>query len=236
VKRALVTGITGQDGSYLAELLLKKGYEVIGMVRRSSSEMFGKAVEVPQNDRTPFYPRSPYGVAKTYAHWVTVNYRESHHLFACSGILFNHESPRRGREFVTRKITDGVARIRHGLANELRLGNLEARRDWGFAGDYVEAMWLMLQQDLPDDYVIATGEIHSVRELLEIAFSAVGLNWKEYVVVDRTLLRPAEVELLQGDYSKARAHLGWEPKVPFQKLIEMMVKADLEWYRRWPKG
>ncbi|MGH7412194.1 MAG: GDP-mannose 4,6-dehydratase, partial [Candidatus Methylomirabilis sp.] len=296
MRRALVTGISGQDGSYLAEFLLKKGYEVFGMVRRSSSgnltriehllneitllsgdlldqsslifilkevqpdeiynlaaqsfvptsleqpiattqftalgvarlleairmecprarfyqasssEMFGKAAEVPQNERTPFYPRSPYGVAKTYAHWVTVNYRESHQVFACSGILFNHESPRRGKEFVSRKITDGVARIKCGLASELRLGNLEARRDWGFAGDYVEAMWLMLQQDSPDDYVIATGEIHSVRELLEIAFTAVGLNWREYVVVDRTLLRPAEVELLQGDSSQAMARLGW---------------------------
>ena len=323
MKRALVTGITGQDGSYLAEFLLQKDYTVFGMVRRSStdnlariehllrritlwpgdlldqpslisllrevqpdevynlaaqsfvpasweqpiattqftalgvarlleairmecprarfyqassSEMFGKAAEVPQNERTPFYPRSPYGVAKTYAHWVTVNYRESHQVFACSGILFNHESPRRGKEFVSRKITDGVARIKCGLASELRLGNLEARRDWGFAGDYVEAMWLMLQQDSPDDYVIATGEIHSVRELVEIAFAAAGLDWKKYVVVDPTLLRPAEVELLQGDYSKARRHLGWKPTVSFRELIEMMVKADLEWYRRWPKG
>ena len=319
MKRALVTGITGQDGSYLAELLLEKGYKVFGMVRRSStenlariehligqielrsgdlldqasliailrevqpdevynlaaqsfvptsweqpiattqftalgvarlleairmkcprarfyqassSEMFGKAVEVPQNERTPFYPRSPYGVAKTYAHWVTVNYRESHQTFACSGILFNHESPRRGKEFVSRKITDGVARIRHGLASELRLGNLEARRDWGFAGDYVEAMWLMLQQDSPDDYVIATGETHSVRELLEIAFAAAGLNWKEYVVVDRAFLRPAEVELLQGDYTKARAVLRWEPRLSFQRLIEMMLRADLDHYER----
>ena len=319
MKRALVTGVTGQDGSYLAEFLLEKGYQVFGIVRRSSSdnltriehlreqidlrqgdlldqsslisilrevqpdevynlaaqsyvpasweqpiattqftalgvarlleairtecprtrfyqasssEMFGKAVEVPQNERTPFYPRSPYGVAKAYAHWVTVNYRESHHIFACSGILFNHESPRRGKEFVSRKVTDAVARIRHGLASELRLGNLEARRDWGFAGDYVEAMWLMLQQDSPDDYVIATGEIHSVRELLQIAFAAVGLNWKEYVVVDRRLLRPAEVEVLQGDSYKARARLGWTPKVSFQDLIEMMLKADLDHYGR----
>jgi len=323
VKRALVTGITGQDGSYLAEFLLQKDYIVFGMVRRSStdnlariehlleritlfqgdlldqpslisllrevqpnevynlaaqsfvpasweqpiattqytalgvarlleairmecprarfyqassSEMFGKAEEVPQNERTPFYPRSPYGVAKTYAHWVTVSYREIHDIFACSGILFNHESPRRGKEFVSRKITDGVARIKYGLASELRLGNLEARRDWGFAGDYVEAMWLMLQQDSPDDYVIATGEIHSVRELLEIAFAAAGLNWKEHVVVDRALLRPAEVELLQGDYSKARAHLGWKPKVSFEHLIEMMLRADLEQQERSPKG
>ncbi len=323
MKRALVTGITGQDGSYLAEFLLERGYQVFGAVRRSStenlvriehllgeialrpadlldqsslisilrevqpdeiynlaaqsfvpasweqpiattqftalgaarlleairmecprarfyqassSEMFGKALEVPQNEHTPFYPRSPYGVAKTYAHWATVNYRESHDIFACSGILFNHESPRRGKEFVSRKITDGVARIVHGLASELRLGNLEARRDWGFAGDYVEAMWLMLQQDSPDDYVIATGEIHSVRELLEIAFGAAGLKWKEYVVVDRTLLRPAEVELLQGDSTKARARLGWKPSVSFQHLIEMMLKADLEQHERSPKG
>jgi len=315
VKRALITGITGQDGSYLAEFLLERGYQVFGVVRRSStqnltriqhllgqielrsgdlldqsslisilrdlqpdevynlaaqsfvpasweqpiattqftalgvarlleairmecprarfyqassSEMFGKAAEVPQNERTPFYPRSPYGVAKTYAHWVTVNYRESHQVFACSGILFNHESPRRGKEFVSRKITDGVARIKCGLASELRLGNLEARRDWGFAGDYVEAMWLMLQQDSPDDYVIATGEIHSVRELLEIAFAAANLDWKQHVKIDPKLLRPAEVELLRGDSTKARAHLGWEPKVPFQHLIEMMLKADLE--------
>jgi GDPmannose 4,6-dehydratase len=319
VKRALVTGITGQDGSYLAELLLKKGYEVFGMVRRSStdnltriehllgqialrpgdlldqsslisvlretqpdevynlaaqsfvpasweqpiattqytalgvarlleairlecpharfyqassSEMFGKALEVPQNERTPLYPRSPYGVAKTYGHWVTVNYRESHNIFACSGILFNHESPRRGKEFVSRKVTDAVARIARGLATELRLGNLEARRDWGFAGDYVEAMWLMLHQDSPDDYVIATGEIHSVRELVEIAFAVAGLDWKKYVVVDPTLLRPAEVELLQGDYTKARRQLGWKPTVSFRDLIEMMVKADLEQYQR----
>lgn len=319
MKRALITGITGQDGSYLAEFLLERGYQVFGVVRRSSthnltriqhllgqielrpgdlldqsslistlrdlqpdevynlaaqsfvpasweqpiattqftalgvarlleairmecrrarfyqassSEMFGKAAKVPQNEGTPFYPRSPYGVAKTYAHWVSVNYRESHDIFACSGILFNHESPRRGKEFVSRKITDGVARIKCGLASELRLGNLEARRDWGFAGDYVEAMWLMLQQDSPDDYVIATGEIHSVRELLEIAFAAAGLNWKEHVVVDRALLRPAEVELLQGDSTKARAHLGWEPKVPFRDLIEMMLEADLAYYRR----
>ena len=323
MKRALVTGITGQDGSYLAELLLKKGYEVIGMVRRSStdhltriehllgqialrpgdlldqsslisilrevqpdevynlaaqsfvpasweqpiattqytalgvarlleairlecpharfyqagsSEMFGKALEVPQNECTPFYPRSPYGVAKTYAHWVTVSYREIHDIFACSGILFNHESPRRGKEFVSRKITDGVARIKYGLASELRLGNLEARRDWGFAGDYVEAMWLMLQQDSPDDYVIATGETHSVRELLEIAFAAADLDWTQSVKTDPSLLRPAEVELLQGDFTKARRQLGWTPTVSFRDLIEMMVKADLEWYRRWPKG
>jgi GDPmannose 4,6-dehydratase len=323
VKRALVTGITGQDGSYLAEFLLQKDYMVFGMVRRSStdnlariehllgqielrsgdlldqssltsilrevqpdevynlaaqsfvpasweqpiattqytalgvarlleairlecpharfyqassSEMFGKALEVPQNERTPLYPRSPYGVAKTYGHWVTVNYRESHNIFACSGILFNHESPRRGKEFVSRKVTDAVARIARGLASELRLGNLEARRDWGYAGDYVEAMWLMLQQDSPDDYVIATGETHSVRELVEIAFAAAGLDWKKYVVVDPTLLRPAEVELLQGDYTKARRQLGWKPTVSFRDLIEMMVKADLEQYQRSAKS
>jgi GDPmannose 4,6-dehydratase len=319
MRRALVTGITGQDGSYLAELLLRKGYEVIGLVRRtstehlariehlrgeitlvpgdvldqssliaivrrvqpdevynlaaqsfvpaswaqpiattqftalgvarvleailqecpharfyqaSSSEMFGKAVEVPQTERTPFYPRSPYGVAKIYGHWATVNYRESHHLFACSGNLFNHETPRRGKEFVSRKVTDGAARIAHGLTRELRLGNLEARRDWGYAGDYVEAMWLMLQQDSPEDYVIATGETHSVRELVELAFGAAGLDWRQYVVVDPTLLRPAEVELLQGDATKARRQLGWKPTVSFQDLIEMMVKADLEHYKR----
>jgi GDPmannose 4,6-dehydratase len=317
-----VTGITGQDGSYLAELLLKKGYEVIGMVRRSStdnltriehllgqialrpgdlldqsslisilrevqpdevynlaaqsfvpasweqpiattqytalgvarlfeairlecpharfyqassSEMFGKALEVPQNERTPFYPRSPYGVAKTYGHWVTVNYRESHNIFACSGILFNHESPRRGKEFVSRKVTDAVARIARGLATELRLGNLEARRDWGYAGDYVEAMWLMLQQDSPDDYVIATGETHSVRELVEIAFAAAGLDWTRYVKIDPKLLRPAEVELLQGDYTKARRQLGWKPTVSFRDLIETMVKADLEAHQSSPR-
>ena len=318
MKRALITGITGQDGSYLAELLLRKGYEVFGMVRRkstqslerithllgqitlvsgdmldqsslisllraiqpdevynlaaqsfvpasweqpiattqftgvgvarlleairlecprtriyqaSSSEMFGKAVEVPQNERTPFYPRSPYGVAKLYGHWATVNYRESHGLSACSGILFNHESPRRGKEFVSRKVTDGVARIALGLAEEVRLGNLKARRDWGYAGDYVEAMWLMLQQDSPEDYVIATGETHSVGQLVEIAFAAADLDWKQYVVVDPTLLRPAEVELLQGDYSKARTRLGWKPTTTFRDLIEMMVKSDLEHYR-----
>jgi GDPmannose 4,6-dehydratase len=318
VKRAFVTGITGQDGSYLAEFLLQKAYTVFGMIRRSStenlsrlrhllgritllhgdlldqpslisilrqvqpdeiynlgaqsfvpasweqpiattqytglgvarlleairlecpharfyqassSEMFGKAVEVPQNERTPFYPRSPYGVAKTYGHWVTVNYRESHRIFACSGILFNHESPRRGKEFVSRKVTDAVARISRGLATELRLGNLDARRDWGYAGDYVEAMWLMLQQDSPDDYVVATGETHSVRDLVEIAFAAAGLDWKRHVVIDRALLRPAEVELLQGDYTKARRQLGWKPTVSFQELIVMMVTADLERYR-----
>ena len=322
VKRALVTGITGQDGSYLAEFLLQKDYMVFGMVRRSStdnlariehllgsitlwsgdlldqpslisllrevqpdevynlaaqsfvpasweqpiattqytalgvarlleairlecpharfyqassSEMFGKALEVPQNERTPLYPRSPYGVAKTYGHWVTVNYRESHHLFACSGILFNHESPRRGKEFVSRKVTDAVARIARGLATELRLGNLEARRDWGYAGDYVEAMWLMLQQDSPDDYVIATGETHSVRELVEIAFAAADLDWTRHVKIDQKLLRPAEVELLQGDSTKARKQLGWKPAVSFRDLIDMMVKADLEAHQPSPR-
>ncbi|AEG17004.1 GDP-mannose 4,6-dehydratase [Desulfofundulus kuznetsovii DSM 6115] len=319
MKRALITGITGQDGSYLAEFLLEKGYRVYGLVRRSSvgnlerikhlekdlrlipgdltdqnsliaalvearpdevynlaaqsfvgvswqqpvltaqvtalgvtrmleairtvnprirffqassSEMFGRAQETPQSENTPFYPRSPYGVAKVYGHYITVNYRESYGLFACSGILFNHESPRRGLEFVTRKVSDGVARIKLGLAGELRLGNLESRRDWGYAGDYVQAMWLMLQQDEPGDYVIATGETHSVRELVEIAFSHAGLDWRKYVVVDPRLYRPAEVDLLQGDYSKARSKLGWEPRVSFPELVRMMVDADLA---RWEK-
>jgi len=314
---ALITGITGQDGSYLAEFLLKKGYTVVGMVRRTStdpferiehvrdritlrqadlldqsslihllkeirpyeiynlasqsfvptsweqavltaeftavgvtrlleairlvdpgirfyqastSEMFGKVHEVPQHERTPFHPRSPYGVAKLYGHWITVNYRESYGLFAVSGILFNHESPRRGKEFVTRKVTDGVARIKYGLATELRLGNLEARRDWGYAGDYVEAMWLMLRQEAPDDYVIATGETHSVQELVETAFARVGLDWRQHVVEDPELKRPAEVDLLQGDYSKAKRALGWQPKVGFRELIDMMVDADLKRY------
>ncbi|MFN3705257.1 MAG: GDP-mannose 4,6-dehydratase [Thermoflexales bacterium] len=317
-KTALITGITGQDGSYLAEFLLEKGYRVIGMVRRtstvnfdriqhiqdhieivqgdlldqsslidlvrtyqpdevynlaaqsfvptsfsqpvltgeftalgvtrileairhvkpdarfyqaSSSEMFGKVVEVPQRETTPFYPRSPYGVAKVYGHWITVNYRESYNLFACSGILFNHESPRRGLEFVTRKVTHGVARIKLGLQRELRIGNLEARRDWGFAGDYVRAMWLMLQQDRPDDYVIATGTTHSVRELCEIAFRYVGLNWEDYVVVDPRFYRPAEVDLLVGDASKARRMLGWQPSMDFETLVRMMVDADLAMLR-----
>jgi GDPmannose 4,6-dehydratase len=316
-RRALITGITGQDGSYLAELLLQQGYAVIGMVRRSSaesfdrithlldritlqqadlldqeslihlirevrpheiynlasqsfvptsweqavltaeftavgvtrileavrlvdpgirfyqastSEMFGKAQEMPQHEQTPFYPRSPYGVAKLYGHWITVNYREGYGLFACSGILFNHESPRRAKEFVSRKVTDGVARIKHGLATELKLGNMEARRDWGYAGDYVKAMWLMLQQESPDDYVIATGETHSVRELVQIAFARVGLDWQEYVIEDPALTRPAESELLQGDASKAKRVLGWQPEVGFRDLIEMMVDADLERY------
>ncbi len=317
-KTALITGITGQDGSYLAEFLLEKGYRVIGMVRRtstvnfdriqhiqdhieivqgdlldqsslidlvrtyqpdevynlaaqsfvptsfsqpvltgeftalgvtrileairhvkpdarfyqaSSSEMFGKVVEVPQRETTPFYPRSPYGVAKVYGHWITVNYRESYNLFACSGILFNHESPRRGLEFVTRKVTHGVARIKLGLQRELRIGNLEARRDWGFAGDYVRAMWLMLQQDRPDDYVIATGTTHSVRELCEIAFRHVGLNWEDHVVVDPRFYRPAEVDLLVGDASKARRMLGWQPSMDFETLVRMMVDADLAMLR-----
>jgi GDPmannose 4,6-dehydratase len=314
-KRALITGITGQDGSYLAEFLLAKGYEVIGMVRRtstinfdrihhfqneitivqgdlldqmslldilreyrpqevynlaaqsfvptswkqpvltgeftalgvtrvleairivdpgirfyqaSSSEMFGKVREMPQNESTPFYPRSPYGVAKVYGHWITVNYRESYDLFACSGILFNHESPRRGLEFVTHKVTYGAAHIKLGLASELHLGNLEARRDWGYAGDYVEAMWLMLQQDEPDDFVIATGQTHSVQELCEVAFGCLDLDWRQYVVCDPQFFRPAEVDLLVGDASKASAQLAWEPSVSFEALIELMVDADME--------
>ena len=317
-RRALITGITGQDGSYLAEFLLDQGYVVSGMVRRaskdnysrlehirerldlrqadlldqlslirvleesrpqevynlaaqsfvptswnqpvltgeftalgvtrildavrlvdpsirfyqaSSSEMFGKVRETPQNERTPFHPRSPYGVAKAYGHLITVNYRESYGLFACSGILFNHESPRRGLEFVTRKVTDGAAKIKCGLASDLRLGNLEAHRDWGFAGDYVHAMWLMLQQERPDDYVVATGESHSVEELVELAFSHVGLDWREYVIVDPELKRPAEVDLLMGDASKAHRVLGWSPKVRFPELVRMMVDSDLEHWR-----
>jgi GDPmannose 4,6-dehydratase len=314
-KRALITGITGQDGSYLAELLLEKGYEVYGMVRRSStenfdriahltdritlvqadlldqsslvtaleearpnelynlgaqsfvptswkqpvltaeftavgvtrlleavrrvdpdirfyqassSEMFGKVREVPQNERTPFYPRSPYGVAKVYGHFITVNYRESYGLYAVSGILFNHESPRRGLEFVTRKISDGVARIKLGLADELRLGNLDAKRDWGFAGDYVEAMWLMLQADEPEDYVIATGEEHSVQEFVDIACAQAGLDSKQHVKMDPEFLRPAEVDHLVGDATKAREQLGWQPRVSFTQLVELMVDADVE--------
>ena len=314
-KRALITGITGQDGSYLAELLLAKGYEVVGAIRRSSapnlwriehllkdvqlrpadlldqlslirlvadvrpheiynlaamsfvpaswdqpmltgefnaqgvtrvleairqvdptirlyqassSEMFGKVREVPQSETTPFYPRSPYGVSKVFGHYITVNYRESYGLFACSGILFNHESPRRGLEFVTRKVTDGVARIKLGLADSLSLGNLDAKRDWGFAGDYVRAMWLMLQQDEPDDYVVSTGVAHSVRDLVETAFAHVGLDPDRHVRLDPALLRPAEVEHLIGDSSKARRQLGWEPDVNFKSLVEMMVDADLE--------
>jgi GDPmannose 4,6-dehydratase len=315
-KTALITGITGQDGSYLAELLLKQGYRVVGMTRRtstevheriqhlvddiefvsgdlldqtsitsiiqavrpdevynlaaqsfvptswgqpvltgeftalgvtrvleairsvntkikfyqaSSSEMFGKVQAVPQNESTPFYPRSPYGVAKVYGHWITVNYRESYDMFAVSGILFNHESPRRGKEFVTRKITDGVARIKLGLAKELRLGNLDSKRDWGYAGDYVRAMWLMLQQDTPDDYVISTGRTHQVREFVRIAFEVAGLgSYEPYVKIDPRFVRPAEVDLLVGDPSKAKQKLGWEPEVSFEELVEMMVKADIE--------
>ena len=313
-RRALVTGVTGQDGSYLAELLLEKGYEVFGVVRRtshhsyeriehlldritivaadlldqhsltvvlqetrpdevynlaaqsyvptswsqpvltgeftalgvtrileairlvhpsarfyqaSSSEMFGKVTETPQHETTRFYPRSPYGVAKVYGHWITVNYRESYGLYAVSGILFNHESPRRGIEFVTRKVSDGVARIKRGLATELRLGNLDARRDWGFAGDYVDAMWRMLQQPEPRDYVVGTGIAHSVRELVEIAFSHAGLDWQRYVVQDPRFVRPAEVDLLLADPSRARAELGWVPRLPFEDLVRRMVDEDL---------
>ncbi|MCU0520070.1 MAG: GDP-mannose 4,6-dehydratase [Anaerolineae bacterium] len=313
-KRALITGITGQDGSYLAELLLEEGYEVIGLVRRtstinfariyhiqdqielvsgdlldqgslisvlqewhpqevynlaaqsfvmtswrqpvftgdvtalgvtrvleairavdpairfyqaSSSEMFGKVREVPQTEDTPFYPRSPYGVAKVYGHWITVNYRESYGLFACSGILFNHESPRRGLEFVTRKVTYHAAKIRLGLADSLALGNLESKRDWGYAGDYVRAMWLMLQQEQPDDYVVGTGRTHSVQELCEVAFSHVGLDWREHVVQDQRFMRPAEVDLLVSDPAKAREALGWQPGTSFEDLVHMMVDADL---------
>jgi GDPmannose 4,6-dehydratase len=312
---ALITGITGQDGSYLAEFLLAKGYEVVGVARRSStvtserinhlldritivqgdlhdqgsllalleefrpdeiynlaaqsfvpsswnqpvltgdvtalgvtrmleairyvnprirfyqassSEMFGKVVEVPQRETTPFYPRSPYGVAKVYGHWITVNYRESYDMFAVSGILFNHESPRRGLEFVTRKISDGVARIKLGLTKELRLGNLDARRDWGFAGDYVRAMWLMLQQDHPEDFVVGTGETHSVREFCEIAFGYVDLDYQQFVIQDERFYRPAEVDLLVSDPSKARRLLGWEPTISFPELVKMMVDADIE--------
>ncbi len=314
-KVALVTGITGQDGSYLAELLLEQGYQVYGMVRRSSvekferiehlidkiellqgdlldefslisvlqktkphevynlaaqsfvptswaqpaltseftaigvtklleairivdrnikfyqassSEMFGKVRETPQTELTPFYPRSPYAVAKVYGHYITVNYRESYGLFACSGILFNHESPRRGLEFVTKKVTDAAARIKLGLAKELRLGNLDAKRDWGFAGDYVRAMWLMMQQEKPDDFLVATGETHSVRELVQTAFGHLGLDWQQYVKVDQSLIRPAEVDLLVGDYAKAKKILGWSPKVNFEQLIKMMVDADMK--------
>jgi GDPmannose 4,6-dehydratase len=193
----------------------------------SSSEMYGKVLEVPQREETPFYPRSPYGVAKVYGHFITVNYRESYDLFAVSGILFNHESPRRGLEFVTRKVTDGVAKIKLGLANELRMGNLDAKRDWGFAGDYVEAMWLMLQQDTPDDYVVATGETHTVQELVEVAFERAGLDWQKYVVIDPRFIRPAEVDLLIGDPAKAKAKLGWVPKTSFKDLVHMMVDSDL---------
>jgi GDPmannose 4,6-dehydratase len=319
MKKALITGITGQDGSYLAELLLEKGYEVYGLARRSStvtferisqiqdrveilsgdltdqnslltavqqadpdevynlaaqsfvqtswtqpiltgdvtglgatrvleairvhnprirfyqassSEMFGKVQAVPQQEDTPFYPRSPYGVAKVYAHWATVNYRESYEMYAVSGILFNHESPRRGLEFVTRKVTDAAARIKQGLATELRLGNLDARRDWGFAGDYVKAMWLMLQHDEPMDYVIGTGETHSVQELVEAAFSYLDLDWREHVVQDARFMRPAEVDLLISDPTAARRDLGWKPEVGFEELVRMMVDADMMRHRQ----
>jgi len=315
MKRALITGITGQDGSYLADFLLSKGYDVYGMVRRastenferiehirhkitlrqadlldqlslieliketrpcelynlasqsfvptswnqpaltgeftalgvtkvleaiklvdpkikfyqaSSSEMFGNTPDSPQNEKTPFYPRSPYGVAKVYGHFITVNYRESYDLFCVSGILFNHESPRRGKEFVTRKITDGVARIKLKKARNLHLGNLQAKRDWGFAGDYVRAMWMMLQRDKPEDFVIATGKSHSVQEFVELAFRYVGLDWKKYVIVDKSLIRPAEVNHLRGDATKARKKLGWQPQVNLKELVAMMVEADLE--------
>lgn len=314
-KKAIITGVTGQDGSYLAEFLLEKGYEVYGLIRRtstvryerirhiqdrihlipgdmsdqtslnqsimdiqpdevynlaaqsfvqtsfgqpvftgdvtalgvtrildairtvkpdirfyqaSSSEMFGKVQEVPQTERTPFYPRSPYGVAKVYGHWITVNYRESYNLHASSGILFNHESPRRGLEFVTRKVTYHAAQIKLGMANELRIGNLEAQRDWGFAGDYVEAMWLMLQQDQPNDYVVATGQTHSVQRLLEVAFSTLDMNWQDYTVQDERFMRPAEVDLLVGDPALAKAELGWSPRVSFEGLIQMMVESDYQ--------
>jgi GDPmannose 4,6-dehydratase len=211
---------------------VKKAAPEARFYQASSSEQFGKVMAVPQNEETPFYPRSPYGVAKLYGHWITVNYRESFGMFAVSGILFNHESPRRGLEFVTRKISDGVARIACGLTNELRLGNLEARRDWGFAGDYVEAMWRMLQQDTPEDYVIGTGETWSVREFCEIAFGAAGLDYNEHVKQDERFFRPAEVDLLISDPSRAKRELGWEPKVSFRALVEMMVEADLERYRK----
>lgn len=330
MKKALITGITGQDGSYLAELLLEKGYEVYGIIRRSSSfntsridaiyedphvdkpklrlvygdlndasslnkilrdiqpdeiynlgaqshvrvsfdvpeytgevtglgavrlleairdvgikpkfyqasssEMYGKVLEVPQKETTPFYPRSPYGAAKVYAYWITVNYREAYNLFACNGILFNHESPRRGETFVTRKITRAVARIKMGLQQDLFLGNLDAKRDWGFAGDYVRAMWMMLQTEKPDDYVVATGETHSVREFLDLAFGHVGLDWNQYVKIDPRYYRPTEVDLLIGDPSKAKKELGWEPKVSFRQLVTMMVDEDLKAERQKVEG
>jgi GDPmannose 4,6-dehydratase len=314
-KRAVITGITGQDGSYLAEFLLEKDYEVFGLIRRSStvnferishlqdklelisgdlldqkslvtalqtakphevynlgaqsfvpasweqpmltgeitglgvtrmleairttdeeirfyqastSELFGKAQETPQSETTPFYPRSPYGVSKLYAHWITINYRESFDMFACAGILFNHESPRRGLEFVTRKITHAVARIKHGIDEELRLGNLDARRDWGFAGDFVQAMWFMLQQDKPDDFVIATGETRTIREFCQVAFDRAGLDWENYVVIDERFFRPAEVNILLGDAAKASETLGWKPETSFEKMVQLMVDHDLE--------
>src|SRR5438876_1011994 len=220
-KKALITGITGQDGSYLAELLLSKDYEV-----------YGKVQEVPQRETTPFYPRSPYGAAKVYAYWVTVNYRESYGMFSCNGILFNHESPRRGETFVTRKITRAVAHIKSGLQDKLYLGNLEAKRDWGYAKDYVEAIWLMLQQDRAEDYVIATGETHSVQEFLDEAFSYLGLDWRKHVEIDPWYYRPAEVDVLVGDASKAKRELNWEPKVKFKELARLMVDADMATLRR----
>ena len=206
------------------------------MYQASSSEMFGKVLEMPQTERTPFYPRSPYGVSKVYGHYMTVNYRESYDLFAVSGILFNHESPRRGKEFVTRKVTDGVARIKQGLAHELRMGNLDAHRDWGFAGDYVRAMWMMLQQDKPDDYVVATGISHSVRDLVEVAFRHVDLNWEDHIVIDQEFYRPAEVDHLLGDPTKARKELEWEPEVDFEQLVTMMVDADMDRVAREKQG
>src|SRR2546427_6038 len=230
-RTALITGITGQDGSYLAERLLEAvrlAHPTARFYQASSSEMFGKAQETPQRESTPFYPRSPYGVAKVYGHWITVNYRESYGLYAVNGILFNHESPRRGLEFVTRKVSHGVARIVKGRARALELGNLEARRDWGFAGDYVDAMWRMLQQPRPADFVVGTGETHSVRELCELAFSHAALDWKQYVKVDPRFVRPAEVDALQADPSKAVRELGWTPKTSFADLVRMMVDADLE--------
>jgi GDPmannose 4,6-dehydratase len=228
-KQPVLTGeFTAIGVTRVLEAIRLLGPDRIRFYQASSSEMFGKVQAVPQTESTPFYPRSPYGVAKLYGHWITINYRESYNMFCTSGILFNHESPRRGREFVTRKVTDGVARIKLGLAKELRLGNLDAKRDWGFAGDYVRAMWLMLQQSKPDDYVVATGETHTVQRLVELSFAAVGLDWKKYVVTDPALVRPAEVDLLIGDPSKAKKQLGWVPEVSFEKLVEMMVHADLE--------
>lgn len=224
----LLTGeITGLGVTRMLEAIRTVNPK-IRFYQASTSEMFGKVREVPQRETTPFYPRSPYGVSKVYGHWITINYRESYNLFACSGILFNHESPRRGYEFVTRKVTHTAARIKLGLANELRMGNLDAKRDWGYARDYVEAMWLILQQDEPDDYVVATGETHSVRELIEAAFSQLGLDWEKYVKVDKQFVRPAEVDLLVGDPSKAHKKLGWKPKVTFRELVKIMVEADLQ--------
>jgi GDPmannose 4,6-dehydratase len=228
-KQPVLTGeFTAIGVTRVLEAIRLLGKDNIRFYQASSSEMFGKVQAVPQSEDTPFYPRSPYGVAKLYGHWITINYRESYGMYCVSGILFNHESERRGREFVTRKVSDGVARIKLGLAKELRLGNLDAKRDWGFAGDYVRAMWLMLQQDKPDDYVIATGETHTVQRLVELAFQAADLDWKKYVVTDPALVRPAEVDLLIGDSTKARKQLGWQPEVTFEQLVQRMVKADLE--------